>query len=327
MKAIVYEKYGPPEVLHLKEIEKPAPKEAEVRIEIHATSVTKYDTWVRSRTAPPGFGLLIRIASGRTPKQPILGTDLAGEIEALGKEVTRFNIGDQVYGFSGMNLGAYAEYICLPEDAVARKPANLTYEEATAVLQGALTALFFLRKANIQRGDNVLIFGASGGVGGYAVQLARHHYGAEVTGVCSTAKLEYVKSLGAGRVVDYTKEDFTQNGQVYDVIFDTVGKTAVSRARRSLKRKGYYLLATFGLPTFIQLLWFSKTSSQNFEYGALAEKTEDLIFLKDLIEAGVITPIIDRCYPLEQAAEAHRYVESGRKVGNVVLTVCQDNGS
>ena len=321
MKAMVYEEFGPPEVLQLKELEKPVPKENEVRIKIHATSVTKYDCWVRSRTAPPGFGLLLRLSSGRKPKQPVLGTELAGEIEAVGRAVTRLKVGEQVYGYCGMNLGAYAEYICLPEEAVVQKPDNLSYEEAAAVLQGALTALYFLRRGNIQHGNKVLIFGASGGVGGYAVQLARHHFGAEVTGVCSTSKLDYVKSLGADSVIDYTKEDFTQNGKVYDIIFDTVGKSSVSRTRKSLKENGSYLLTTFGLPTLAQVLWFSKTSSQKFEMGALKEKTEDLIFLKDLIEAGVITPVIDRCYSLEQAAEAHRYVESGRKKGNVVITL------
>ena len=321
MKAIVYEKYGPPEVLQLKEIEKPTPRDNEVLISVHATTVTKYDCWMRSCTAPPGFGLLMRLASGRKPKQPILGTELAGEIEAVGRDVTRLKAGDEVYGYTGMNLGAYVEYICLPEEAVVQKPVNLTYEEAAAVLQGALTAWFFLRKANIQRGDKVLIFGASGGVGGYAVQLARHHFGAEVTGVCSTPKLAYVKSLGADQVIDYTKDDFTQNGQVYDVIFDTVGKTSVTRTKKTLKEKGWYLLATFGLPMLVQLLWLSKTGSQNLEFGTLAEKTEDLIFIRELVEAGEIKPVIDRCYPLEQAAEAHRYVETGHKKGNVVITV------
>ena len=321
MKAIVFERYGPPDVLQLKEIAKPVPKGNEVRIKIHATSVTKYDCWVRSNTAPPGFGLLMRIVSGRKPKQPILGTELAGEVEAVGSDVTRFKAGDQVYGYPGMNLGAYAEYICLPEDAVALKPANVTHEEAATVLQGALTALYFLRKANIQRGDKVLVFGASGGVGEYAVQLARHHFGAEVTGVCSTSKLEFVKSLGADHVIDYTREDFTQNGQVYDVIFDTVGKTSVSRTKRSLSKNGSYLLATFGLPMLAQLLWFSKIASQKYEFGMLEEKTEDLIFIKELIEAKIIRPIIDRSYPLEQAAEAHRYVETGHKMGNVVITM------
>lgn len=327
MKAIVYEKYGPPELLRLNEVERPTPRDDEVLIKVFATTVTKYDCWVRSCTAPPGFGLLMRIASGRKPKQPILGTELAGEIEALGVDVTRFKLGDQVYGYPGMNLGAYAEYICLPEGAVALKPSNVTYQEAAAVLQGALTALFFLRKANVRNGDKVLIFGASGGVGGYAVQLAKRHFGAQVTGVCSTAKLAFVKSLGADQVIDYTQEDFIQNGQVYDVIFDTVGKTSVSRSKRSLTEKGSYLFATFGLPMLLQLLWHSKTGRQNFEFGALDEKTEDLIFLKDLIEAGVIKPVIDRCYPWEQAAAAHRYVETGQKMGNIVITVDHKNGT
>jgi NADPH:quinone reductase-like Zn-dependent oxidoreductase len=324
MKAIVYEKYGPPEVLKLKEVGKPAPKDNEVLVRIHATTVTKYDCWMRSCTAPPGFKLLMRLASGRIPKKPILGTELAGEIEAVGRDVTRLKDGDQVFGYPGMNLGAYAEYICLPEDAVAKKPTNVSHEEAAAVLQGALTAMYFLRKTGLKPGQKILIFGASGGVGGYAVQLAKHHFGAEVTGVCSTPKLEYVKSLGADRVIDYTKEDFTQNNQVYDVIFDTVGKTSVARTKRSLKEKGWYLLTTFGLPMLLQLVWHSKVSDLNFEYGTLEEKTEDLVFIKELIEVGVTKPTIDRCYPLEQAAEAHRYVESGQKKGNVVLSVVQN---
>jgi NADPH:quinone reductase-like Zn-dependent oxidoreductase len=321
MKAIVYERYGPPEVLILKEVEKPAPKDNEVLIKVFATTVTKYDCWVRSCTAPTGFGIPMRIASGiRKPKKPILGTELAGEVEVVGRNVTRFKEGDQVFGYPGMSLGAYAEYICLPEEGVAIKPANLTYEEAAAVLQGALTALFFLRKGNIQSGQKVLIFGASGGVGIYAVQLARY-FGAEVTGVCSTAKLELVKSLGADKVIDYTKEDFTKSGETYDIIFDTVGKTSVSHSKKSLKKKGFYLFATFGLPMLVQILWFKLTSSQKEFSGLLKETTEDLIFLRELIEAGKIKPVIDRRYPLEQTAEAHRYVETGHKKGNVVITV------
>ncbi len=325
MKAVVIEEYGPPEVLYLKEVEKQTPEENEVCIKVHSASVTKYDTWVRNNTAPPGFGLLVRIVNGRKPKQPILGTELAGEIDAVGRAASRFQVGDSVYAFTGMKLGAYAEYICLPEEAVAQKPANLSYEEAAGVLQGALTALFFLRRAEIQPGDKVLVFGASGGVGAYAVQLAAHYFGAEVTGVCSTAKTEYVESLGASQVIDYTREDFTQNGEVYDVIFDTVGKTSVPRARKSLKKDGTYLLATFGLGMLFQVLWFSLSSAQNFKYGALTETTEDLIFMKELIEAGVVRPVVDRCYPLEQIVEAHRYVESGQKIGNVIITVAGNN--
>lgn len=243
MKAIVYEKYGPPEVLQLAEIEKPVLQDNEVLIKVQATSVTLFDCWMRSCTSPPGFNLLMRIASGRTPKQPILGTELAGEVVGVGAAATRFNLGDPVFAFTGMKLGAYAEYVSLPEEAVALKPANSTYEEAAAVLQGAMTAWFFLSKADIQPGQKVLIFGASGGVGGYAVQLAKHYFKAEVTGVCSAAKMDYVRSLGADQVINYAKDDFTQNGQIYDVVFDTVGKTSVARTKKSIKPNGWYLLA------------------------------------------------------------------------------------
>ena len=325
MKAIVYEKYGPPEVLKLREVDKPTPKDNEVLVKVYATTVTLYDCWVRSSTAPTGFGLLSRIASGiRKPKQPILGTELAGEIEAVGKDVTLFKKGDQIFGFTG-SLGAYAEYICLPEEgALAIKPANMTYEQAAAVPQGALTALFFLRKGNIQSGQKILVFGASGGVGTFAVQLAKH-FGAEVTGVCSTPKLELVKSLGADKVIDYTKEDFTKSGEIYDIIFDTVGKSSVSRSKRSLKKEGFYLFTTFGLPKLFQILWLKMTSSKKAFFGTLEERTEDLIFLKELIEAGKIKSVIDRRYPLEQTAEAHRYVETGQKKGQVVITLDHNN--
>ncbi len=323
MKAIVYEKYGPPDVLQLKEVAKPIPKEDEVLIRIYATTATLYDCWARSSTAPPGFWLFSRIGSGfRTPKQPILGTELAGEIEAVGADVTRIKVGDQVFGFSA-NLGAYAEYMCLHEGAVGIKPDNMTYEEAAAVPQGALTALYFLRKGNVQSGGKVLIFGASGGVGGYAVQLAKHQFGAEVTGVCSTSKIEYVKSLGADQVIDYTKEDFTKNGQTYDVIFDTVGKSSVLRSKRSLKKEGFYLFTTFGLPKLFSFLWLSLTSSHKVIMGLVEESSEELTFLKELIEEGKIKSVIDRRYPLEQAAEAHRYVETGQKKGQVVITIDQ----
>jgi NADPH:quinone reductase-like Zn-dependent oxidoreductase len=321
MKAIVYTKYGPPDVLQLKEVEKPTPKENEVLIRVHATTATLYDCWARSSTAPPGFWLFSRIGSGlRTPKQPVLGTELAGEIEAVGKGVTLFKKGDQVFGFSA-NMGAYAEYICLPEGAVGIKPANMTYEEAAAVPQGALTAMHFLRKGNVQSGDKVLIFGASGGVGGYAVQLAKHHFGAEVTGVCSTSKIEYVQSLGADQVIDYTKEDFTKNGQIYDVIFDTIGKSSVFRSSRSLKKEGFYLFSTFGLPKLLPFLWLNLRSDQKVIIGLVEVSSEKLTFLKELIEKGKIKTVIDRRYPMEQTAEAHRYVETGQKKGQVVITL------
>jgi len=326
MKAVVYEKYGPPEVLELKEVDKPIPKDNEVLVKVYATTVTKYDCWMRSCTAPTGFGILMRIASGiRKPKKPILGTELAGKIEAVGKDVTLFRKGDQVFGYLGTSMGAYVEYICLPEDGVlAIKPVNMTYEQAAAVQQGALTALFFLRKGNIQRGQKILVFGASGGVGLFAVQLAKY-FGAEVTGVCSTTKLELVKSMGADKVIDYTKEDFTKRGETYDIIFDTVGKSPFSGSKRSLKKEGIYLFTTYGLPRFFRILWLNLTSSKKAISGLLEETTEDLIFLRELIEAGKLKVVIDRRYPLEQAAEAHRYVETGQKKGNVVITVEHNN--
>jgi len=324
MKAIVYEKYGPPDVLKLEEVEKPTPKEDEVLIKVFATTVTKYDCWMRSSTAPPGFWLPSRIASGlRKPKITILGTDFTGEIESVGKAVKQFMKGDQVFGFTS-SLGAHAEYMCMPEEGVVIKPANTTYEEAVAVVQGGLTALYFLRKGSIQSGQKVLIYGASGGIGTYAVQLAKY-FGAEVTGVCSTPKLEMVKTLGADKVIDYTKEDFTKNAQTYDIIFDTVGKTSVSRSLRSLEEKGVYIFTTFGLVMLIRALWLTRKSSKRAIFGVIEERAEDLIFLKELIEAGDIKPVIDRSYPLEQTAEAHRYVETGHKKGNVVITVEHNN--
>ena len=321
MKAIVYTEYGSPDVLHFKDVEKPTPKDNEVLVKVHATIVTLYDCWQRSCTAPPGFGFLNRLASGvRKPKQPILGTELAGEIESVGKDVTLFKKRDQVFGFTE-SLGAYAEYICLPEDGtLAIKPVNMNYEEAAAVPQGALTALFFLRKANIQSGQKVLIFGASGGVGTFAVQLAKH-FGAEVTGVASTTKLELVKSLGADKVIDYTKEDFTESGELYDIIFDTVGKSPFSGSKRSLKKEGVYVHATFGLARIFRILWLNMTSSKKAIIGLLEDKFEELIFLKELIEAGKLTSVVDRSFPFEQIAEAHRYVETGEKKGQVVINL------
>ena len=325
MKAIVFEKYGPPEVLHVKEIEKPQPMDNEVLIKIHATTATTFDCWQRSSTAPAGFGFLSRIASGiRKPKQPILGIDLAGEIEAVGKDVTRFKPGDKVFGFNG-GLGAYAEYICLPEDAtLAEKPTNMTYEEAAAVPQGALTALYFLRKGDIQSGQKILIFGASGGVGQFTVQLAKH-FGAEVTGVCSTSKLELVKSLGADRVIDYTTEEFDQSGETYDIIFDaTTGKSPYSRCVKSLKEEGTYIFVTFGLPRLFRILWLNRSSKRGI-LGLVDDKPEDLVFLRGLIEAEKLKVVIDRTYPMEQATEAHGYIEAGKKVGHVIISVAHDD--
>ena len=316
MKAIVYTKFGPPEVLQLQEVEKPTPKANAVLIKIYATAVTKEDPDMR---ASPGFNGFLK------PRNPILGQELAGEVEAIGRGVTRFKPGDQVFGID--SFGAYAEYKCMPENgALAIKPANLSYEEAASVPNGALTALPFLRdKGKIQSGQTVLIYGASGSVGAAAVQLAKY-YGAEVTGVCSTANLEWVKSLGADQVIDYTQEDFTENGKTYDIIFDTVGKRSFSECKGSLTDKGIYL-ATVPTPVMmLQALWSAKGGRKKVKFAATglrpaSAKSKDLVFLTELIEAGKIKPVIDRCYPLEQMAEAHRYVEQGHKKGNVVITV------
>ncbi len=317
MKASIITKFGPPEVLQVKEVEKPIPKENEVLIKVKAATVTLYDCWGRAATGPPGFGFLIKLSSGLgKPKKPILGTEFAGEIEVVGKNVNLFKKGDPVFGFTGDSLGTNAEYVCMAEDgALAIKPSNMTYEEAAAIPYGGLTALYFLRKGNIQSGQKVLIFGASGGVGTFAVQLAKY-FGAEVDGVCSTPKTELVKSLGAHKVFDYTKEDFTKSGEIYDLILDTIAKSPFSASKRMLKEEGYYVFTTFGLGRAFRVL-----SSKQAISGLLEEKAEDLIFLKELIEAGKIKAVIDKRYPLEQAAEAHRYVESGQKKGQVILTL------
>lgn len=322
MKAIVYERYGPPEVLQVMEVEKPTPKDNELLIKTYATTVTSGDWRVRSLNVPAGFGLIVRLVFGVSrPKQPILGTELAGVIESVGKDVRKFKVGDQVFAFSDAAMGCHAEYKCMPEDGVvALKPPNLTYDEAAALSFGGTTALNFFRRGKLQSGESVLVNGASGGVGTAAVQLARH-FGADVTGVCSTANVELVRSLGASHVIDYTKEDFTQNGETYDVIVDTVGTAPFSRSKASLKEGGRLLMVLGGLPDMLQIPWVSMTSSKKVIAGPAAGHAEDLRFLAGLAEMGEFKPVIDRRYPFERIAEAHSYVDTGRKKGNVVITL------
>ncbi len=326
MKAIVYERYGRPDVLELKEVAKPTPKDNEVLIKTHATTVTSGDWRARSLDVPIGFGLISRLFFGvLRPRQPILGTELAGKVESVGKDVSKFKVGDQVFAFSGAGMGCHAEYKCMPEDgAVAQKPANLTYGEAAAISFGGITALAFFRRGKLQSGEKVLVNGASGGVGTAAVQLAKH-FGADVTGVCSTANVELVRSLGANHVIDYTKEDFTENGETYDVIVDTVGTAPFSRSKGSLKERGRLLLVLGALPDMLQIPWVSMTSSKKVIAGPATGRSEDLRFLAKLAQAGEFKPVIDRRYPFEQIAEAHSYVDTGRKRGNVIITLEHDD--
>jgi NADPH:quinone reductase-like Zn-dependent oxidoreductase len=323
MKAIVCTKYGSPDVLELKEVAKPVPGDNEVLIRVLAASVTAADSMIRTGT--PYYGrLFIGLVK---PNKPIPGTGFAGVVEAVGKEVKLFKNGEPVFGETGLGFSANAEYVCLPQDGVlAKMPTSMTYEEAAPVCDGALTSLNFLKDVGkIQRGQRVLINGASGSLGSSAVQIAKY-FGAHVTGVCSTANLDMVKSLGADKVIDYTKEDFTRASQAYDIIFDTVGKSSFSRCKDSLKDNGVYLSPVLGLSLLLQMIWTSKLGSRKAKFSAsgLRPASELRILLNELkepIEAGMIKSIIDRCYELEQTAEAHRYVDTGHKRGNVIITM------
>jgi NADPH:quinone reductase-like Zn-dependent oxidoreductase len=330
MKAIVYTEYGSPDVLQLTEVAKPAPGDNEVLIRIHATPVNFGDLLARNFKSitprqfnmPLLFWLPARLGFGfRKPKKNILGSEFAGEVEAIGAAVTRFKPGDQVFGYRGLNMGAYAEYVCMPEDdTLALRPVNMTCEEAATVPYGALTALSLLKKVNLQPGQKVLINGASGGIGSAAVQLAKY-FGAEVTGVCGAPRLGFVKALGADQVIDYTQQDFTQNGETYDVIFDILGKSSFGRGKKVLKPHGIYLFASFKVKQLAQMLRTKVAGGQKVICALSSEKAADLTLIKGLIEAGKYKAIIDKRYPLAQAAEAHRYVESGHKQGSVVITI------
>jgi NADPH:quinone reductase-like Zn-dependent oxidoreductase len=320
MRAIVYTRYGPPEVLHLAEVARPLPRDDEVLIRVHATTVSAPDFRCRSFTVPLSFWIPARLALGiLRPRQPILGAELSGEIEERGKDVTRFKKGDRVFAATLMRFGGYAEYACLPENGViATMPANMTYEEAAAVPIGARAALHFLKKANIKSGQKILVYGASGSVGTFAVQLAKY-YGADVTAACSGANLELVKSLGADAAVDYTKEDFAAKGEVYDVIFVAVNKAAFTDCMKALKRNGIYLNATTPVRT-PRMRWAALSSGKKIVTGEHpSEDADDLVFLKGLIEEGRLRSVIDRRYPLERIVEAHRYVDQGHKKGSVAI--------
>jgi NADPH:quinone reductase-like Zn-dependent oxidoreductase len=331
VKAIICTKWGSPDVLQLKEVPKPTPKDNEVLIKIYAATVTAGDCELRRLEFPPMLRLLARLGFGfRGPRKKILGQELAGEIEAVGKDVTQFKKGDQVFAHTGFGMGAYAEYICKPEKpkgmegVMTIKPANMTYEEAACVPLGGLEALHHLRKGNIQSGQKVLINGAGGSIGTIGVQLAKN-FGAEVTAVDSTRKLDMLRSIGADKVIDYTQEDFTKSGETYDVIFDVVGKGPFSGLIRLLKDQGILLTANSAKLRIVREPGKSKTNSKKIIGGNVVYKTKHLIFLKELIEAGKIRSVIDRRFPLEQTSEAHRYVEKGGKKGNVVITVEHNN--
>jgi NADPH:quinone reductase-like Zn-dependent oxidoreductase len=324
MRAIVWTKYGSPDVLQLKEVEKPTPKDNEVLIKVYAATVTAGDCETRSFKFPFLFWLPLRIVFGLIkPRRPLLGQELAGEIEAVGKAVTQFKQGDQIFAATLLHSGAYAEYVCLPESYVVVKPATMTYEEAATIPTGGINGLHFLRKAHVQSGERVLINGAGGSIGTYAVQIAKS-FGAEVTCVDSASKLDMLRSIGADHVIDYTQEDFTKNGEAYDVIIDVVGKSSFSGSVRSLRQHGRYVLGNPSLAGMLRGLWTSMKTDKKVLFELARYRAEDYMFLKELIEAGKMIVVIDRRYPLEQTPEAHTYVEKGYKAGNVVITVSVD---
>lgn len=331
MKAIVYTEYGEPDVLKIQEVEKPYPKGNEVLIRIRAVSVNYGDIIARNFknistqefNMPLLFWILARFGFGlNNPKRKILGNTFAGQIETIGNDVKQFREGEQVFGYIGEKMGGYAEYLCMPENGIiAVKPSNMTYEEASIIPYGTIMALNLLKKANIQKGQKVLIIGASGGIGSAAVQLAKHHFDTEVTGVCGTPGLEFVKALGADKVIDYTKEDSIQFEETYDIIFDILGKGSFSQYKKSLKETGVYLLSSFKSKKLLQMLWTSIKGGKKVVCAIATPETEDLIFIKKLVEEGKIKSVIDKCFPLEQTAEAHKYYETGNKRGNIVIKV------
>jgi NADPH:quinone reductase-like Zn-dependent oxidoreductase len=324
MKAVVYERYGSPDVLHLEEVEAPTPADDEILIRIRATTVSSADWRARSMEMPAGFGAMGRLFFGiRKPRKPVLGTELAGDVVAVGTDVARFRVGESVFAFLGARFGCHAEYRCMPEDGpIAPKPANLSYEEAAALAFGGTTALDFFRRAKLERGEKVLVNGASGAVGTAAVQLGRH-FGAEVTGVCSGPNAELVRSLGADHVIDYTRADFTENGERYDVIVDTVGTAPYARSKGSLSERGRLLVVLGGLGDMLRAPWVALRGKQRIIAGPASERVDDLRTLAELAEAGAFRPVIDSTYPLERIRDAHRRVDSGRKRGSVVVTVVE----
>lgn len=322
VKAIVYTRYGAPDVLEIKEVATPRPRDNEILIKVRATTVTSGDRRVRALDIPLGFKLISRLVFGVTrPRNPILGTELAGDVVAVGKGVSKYAVGDAVFAFGGVRMGCYAQYKCMPEDAaVAKKPANLGYDEAAVLSFGGTTALHFLRRANIARGERVLVIGASGSVGSAAVQLGKH-FGAQVTGVCSGANAALVRSLGAKNVIDYTQEDFAKTGAAYDIIVDAVGSTTFSRCKNLLADRGCFLAVSANLPQMLLIPFAALTGRKRVIAGPAPERAEDLHFLAKLAQAGEFKPVIDRRYPFERIVEAHRYVDSGRKRGNVVIAL------